>query len=201
MLDKLNTEVIGADFSAAELEIFSQARRAGEHLRRTSFEQWLDIGKAVEVARRHAEPGGGGAKKRNVRFRAIMAAQNLAWAGARGSELVRLNQVMAKLPQVQAWRATLTPYQAARWSSPQSTFNRCPTFHPDGKTKGPTIKATPLSVSALLKMPADDIALLLYRRVPAKMFAVMRSMEALAATGSAVKPKSGWAKEREHAAA
>jgi hypothetical protein len=57
-----------------------------------------------------------------------------------------------------------------------------------------------MSVSELLKMPSDEIALLIYRRVPAKMFAVMRSMEELAATGSAVKPKSGWAANRERAA-
>jgi hypothetical protein len=38
----------------------------------------------------------------------------------------------------------------------------------------------------LLRKPADDIALLLYRRSPAKMFALMRSVEELAATGWAV---------------
>jgi hypothetical protein len=36
----------------AELEIFSKARAAGEGLRRT-FDSWVDIGRAVQVARRH----------------------------------------------------------------------------------------------------------------------------------------------------
>jgi hypothetical protein len=199
-VDKTQEHVV-ADFSAAELEIFSVARAAGEHLRRSSFAQWIAIGKATEVAKRHAEPGGGGAKKRNARYRKIMADQNLGWVSAanRRTEVVRLGQVMAKLTAVEKWRSSLSDFERTRWSSPQSIFNRCPAFHPDGRTKGPTITAKAMSVSELLKMPSDEIALLLYRRVPAKMF-VMRSMEALAATGSAVKPKSGWAKEREHAA-
>jgi hypothetical protein len=54
-----------------------------------------------------------------------------------------------------------------------------------------------MSVSELLRMPADDIALMLYRRSPSEMFAMMRAMEELAATGSAVKPVSGWAAARQ----
>jgi hypothetical protein len=57
-----------------------------------------------------------------------------------------------------------------------------------------------MSVSELLKMPADDIALLLYRRSAPKMFALMRAMEELADTGSAVKPRSGWSIDRARAA-
>jgi hypothetical protein len=63
--------------------------------------------------------------------------------------------------------------------------------------RGPKVKATPLSVSMMLKMPASEIALLLYRRCPSKMFAMMRAMEELAATGSAAKPVSGWAAARQ----
>jgi hypothetical protein len=132
-----------------------------------------------------------------------MADQNLGWVSAsnRRTEVVRLGQVMAKLPAVQKWRSSLSDFERTRWSSPQSIFNRCPTFHQDGRTKGPTIKARAMSVSELLKMPADDIALLLYRRSPPKMFALMRAMEELAATGSVVKPVSGWATARAAAAA
>jgi hypothetical protein len=113
---------------------------------------------------------------------------------------------MGGLKDVQAWRETLTDFERTRWSSPQSIHNRCPIFHPDGKTKGPAIRARPMSVSELTKMSADEIALLIYRRSPSKMWALMRSMEELAATGSAVKPRSGWVKDREresmnHAAA
>jgi hypothetical protein len=38
-----------------------------------------------------------------------------------------------------------------------------------------------MTVRELLKMPAAEIALLMYRRAPAKMFAAMRAMEELAA--------------------
>jgi hypothetical protein len=90
-------------------------------------------------------------------------------------------------------------YERARWNSPQSIFNRCPAFRKDGRKKVPVIKARPMSVSELLRMPADDIALMLYRRSPGKMFALMREMQELAATGSVVKPRSGWVKDRERA--
>jgi hypothetical protein len=50
-------------------------------------------------------------------------------------------------------------------------------------------------------MPAAEIALLLYRRSPPKMFALLRAIEELADTGSMVKPQSGWSAARERAAA
>ena len=56
-----------------------------------------------------------------------------------------------------------------------------------------------MTVADLLGMPANEIALLLYRRNAPKMFALMRAMEELAATGSAVKPVSGWAVARQAA--
>jgi hypothetical protein len=52
-----------------------------------------------------------------------------------------------------------------------------------------------MSLSEVMRMPADDIALLLYRRSAPKMFALMRAMEELA--GSVARPVSGWAAARE----
>jgi hypothetical protein len=186
-------------FSVAELEIFSQARDASAHLRRTSFNQWCAIGAAVEVAHRHADAGGGSSKVRAVRFRTIMTEQELAWlCDSNGrTEMGRLRKIMPKLKEVQEWRETLTESARRRWSSPQSIWNRAPIFRDGRPAKGPAVQAKPMSVRELMHMPAAEIALLLYRRSAPKMFAVMRAMEELAASGSAVKPASGWATTRE----
>jgi hypothetical protein len=190
-----NVELVLSD---REIEIFSQARAAGDNLRK-NFDQWIAVGAAIQIAQRHAEAAVVGIKRRGLKRKKILTDNGLAWLAAKSqsSEIVRLGQVMAKLPAVRAWRETLTEYERTRWSSPQSTFNRCPVFHSNGRKKAPDVKARPMSVSELLKMPADDIALLLYRRSAPKMFALMRAMEELAATGSVVKPISGWAAARE----
>jgi hypothetical protein len=204
MLDKLTTEVVADDFTAAELEIFSQARAAGDGLRR-SFDAWITIGRATEIARKHADAAGGTQIIRGRKFRAILDQQGLGWF--KRNDAAQILKLLAKLSEVVTWRAGLTDHQRLRWASPLSVINRAvesngkPIFRPNGKVRGPaSLRAKPMTVSELLKMPSDDIALLIYRRVPAKMFAVMRSMEALAASGSAVKPKSGYAIARERAA-
>jgi hypothetical protein len=69
-------------FSNDELEVFAVARTAGAGLRKT-FDSWIFVGCAVQVARRHADVGGGSAKKRNVRLRAILEEHDLARIGKR----------------------------------------------------------------------------------------------------------------------
>jgi hypothetical protein len=122
----------------------------------------------------------------------------LGWINSksRNSEIVNLLKILERLEEVQLWRSTLSEFERARWASAQSVYNRCPIFHPDGKTKGPTIKARPMSVREWLHMPAADAALMIHRRNPAKFFAIMRAMQEIAGTGSAVKPRSGWAADR-----
>jgi hypothetical protein len=198
MTDKVESVI---KFSAAEQEIFAVARAAGEHLRRTSFDQWCAIGRAVEVAHRHADAGGGSSKVRAVRFRAILTEQELAWLGDSNgrTEMGRLRRIMAKLKEVEKWRSTLSDHERVKWSSPQSIWNRAPIFRDGRPAKGPAVKAKPMSVSELMHKPADEIALLMFRRSAPKFFAVMRSMEELAASGTAVKAPSGWATTRERA--
>jgi hypothetical protein len=195
MLDRVKMDTppsVELVLSDREVEIFSQARAAGDNLRK-NFDQWIAVGAAIQIAQRHAEAAVVGIKRRGLKRKAILIENGLGWVAAKSqsAEIVRLNQVMRSLPAVRAWRDTLTEYERTRWSSPQSTFNRCPIFHSGTRKKAPAVKARPMSVSELLRMPADEIALLLYRRSAPKMFALLRAMEELAATGSAVKPRSG----------
>jgi hypothetical protein len=97
----------------AEIEIFSRAVAAGHGLRRT-FDMWLDIGKAIQVAQRRADAGGGGKKTRGIRRMAILEKNGIGWVNGQSSEIVRLGQVMRQLPAVEKWRATLTEYERTR---------------------------------------------------------------------------------------
>jgi hypothetical protein len=191
-----------SEFSRDELEIFTVARTAGVGLRKT-FDAWVDIEKALQVARQHADADGGSRNIKAARLREILKAQDLGWLGdtSRKAESSYLSQVTARLPDVQKWRAGLTDYERTRWSSPQSIFNRCEIFHPNGKTKGRGISAKPLSVSALLKMPGAEMAQLLYDRNPSKSWALRRALDELLDGGTAPKPRPGWAAARERESA
>jgi hypothetical protein len=57
-----------------------------------------------------------------------------------------------------------------------------------------------MTLNEVLRMPASDAALMLYRRHPTKAFALLRALQELADAGSAVKPPSGWALQRAAAA-
>jgi hypothetical protein len=85
------------------------------------------------------------------------------------NEASQLLKVVRNLKVITEWRAGLTDFQRLRWSSPQSVLNRCIALRPDGRPRGPVVKAKVMTVSELLKMPSTDGALLLYRRCPAKV--------------------------------
>jgi hypothetical protein len=176
MLDNTSLDTVADAYTVEELDIFSQARASGIGLRKT-FDQWLCVGRAAEIARRHADSAGGSKRIRDARFRTIMSDNGLSWINSknRNHEIVRLLAILERLDDVQKWRSTLSELERARWSSAQSVYNSCPIFHPDGKTKGPIIRPKPMSVRELLHMPAAEAALMIYRRDPAKMFAIMRA--------------------------
>jgi hypothetical protein len=168
-------------FNESELQIFAEARAAGDGLRR-GFEVWVVIGRAVQIARDHADRPGGSHMAMGKRFRTILDDQKLGWIGRNDrSQILRM---MAKLPAIRKWREELSEYQRIRWASPQSVINRCPACRPDGRgPKGPVTKVRPLSVSELMKMPAERAAQLLYDRCPSKAWAIRRSLDALLDAG------------------
>jgi hypothetical protein len=181
-------------FTDAELLVFSRARAAGDRLRR-SWDQWVLVGRAVLLARSRAAAIGGHVRGQRALAKTILAEHGLAWA----ANNVRLIAVMGNLDGAEAYRAGLSDVERARYSSPQSVFNRAPCFHPDGKTKGATIKPHPMLVSELFMKRADEISKLLYLRDPSKAWAVYRSLSEL--LEGTPKPKSGWSRSREQAAA
>jgi hypothetical protein len=184
---KMEAEMEMCTFNEIELQIFAEARTAGNNLRR-GFENFVTIGRATQVARQHADAAGGSHMARGKR---IMEDQGLSLRRNESSQLLR---VMAKLHEVQKWRETLTPFEQGRWSSPQSIENRCPALRHGRPPKGPTVKARPMSLSELLKMPSAQAAELLYRRCPSKAWALRRSLDEL--LDGSVRVVSGWAAAR-----
>jgi hypothetical protein len=196
MLDKTSTKSPIADetaFTDAELAVFATARRASADLRRTTFSNWILVGHALLLARKRAAAIGGHVRAQRAAAKTILAEHGLSFAAGNS----RLLQIMEKLPAVELWRETLTDVEKARWSSPQSVYNKCGAFdRPIGPQK---IKSKPMLVSELFMKRSDDIAQLFHRRDPAKCWALYRSLSAL--LEGTPKPRSGWSRSREQAAA
>jgi hypothetical protein len=179
------------EFNATELQIFAEARAQADGLRR-NFESWCAIGRAVVLARQRAEAAGGSFIVKGKKLRSILEDQGLPMRRNESSQFLR---VMAKLPEVRKWRETLTPFQAARWSSFQSTENRAPCFRNGRPPKGPVMKARAMSVNELLKMPSEKIVELLLARNPPKAFAIARAFSDIG-IGTAARLPNGWAAAR-----
>jgi hypothetical protein len=186
------------EFNATELEIFAEAKAAGTGLRK-SFDRWIAIAKAVQVARVHADRPGGSHMVRGKRFRDILTAQQLEWISRNDGNL--LLKMVAQLPAVQRWREGLTNHQRVRWSSPQSVLNRAPCFRDGRPPKGPAPMLNPMTVSQLMKLPAQESAQLLYDRCPSKAWALRRALDELLDAGSAPRPTPGWVADRRAKAA
>jgi hypothetical protein len=185
-----------ADRACRKTEIFSQAKIASGDMQRKSFELWLTLGKAVVAARAIADRLGG-----KGTFGRILDQQELGWLHTRGkTSAFHLEAVMKNLPKVLKWREGLDERSKIKWDSPQSIYLRC--LRPgDRPAHGPRITPKPVTVREMLALPADEISKMLFSRCPSKAFAIMRSMNATAESGSAPKLKSGWQVARDRAAA
>jgi hypothetical protein len=196
--DRTRAPVDTDDFTADEIAIFSRARKAGEGLRR-SWDQWLAIGEAILVARRHANTGEGGTKTVGLQFYQILKDQGLGWITITGRSAIRyLTAIMGNRDAVDPWRSTLSDAEKTKWSSPHAIHDRCPAF---GQTaKQPTIKAKPMTVNELLRMTGTAAAQLLLDRNPSKAWALKRALDQL--LDESTKPKHGWRPiDRERTAA
>jgi hypothetical protein len=131
--------------------LFEDARLALQKLKIT-FEKWVTIGHAVVRARVIATSHGG----RNT-FQRLLIQQSLSEiVGDKGS-LSRLEKIMAHLPDVQAWRFTLTDGQKIDWAAPNTVFRRCPLFNrPCGRPEDGS--APTVSLMSRLKQENEEFA-------------------------------------------
>jgi hypothetical protein len=120
-----------------EVTIFENARQAVVTLKKT-FETWTVIGMAVDAARKRADRVGG-----RQTFMRLIEQQGLRPIVDK-STASRLLRIMDALPEVMAWRQTLTARQQVDWAAPTAVMKHCPLFRPvidNGKEKRPSAQA------------------------------------------------------------
>jgi hypothetical protein len=109
----------------ADVEIFENARQAVMTLKKT-FDTWVVIGRAVVQARKICDERG----QRNTKaFMRLVEQQGLGTLVDK-STATRLEKIIANLPAVTAWRATLSGDKQYKWASPSSVCSRCPALNP-----------------------------------------------------------------------
>ena len=147
------------DFSAPELHTFAIAREAVAHLNKT-FEQWIIIARAVEIANEKAKQ-----IKRRSAFQRILNQQGLAHAlgnnwGSQKTTANKLLRILKNLPEIEAWRASLSREQRFAWQAPTTIYAPYPEFASDKAKRKPKPKAdadTLSEVTADLRNAADRI--------------------------------------------
>jgi hypothetical protein len=86
-------------------------------------------------------------------FQRLLMQQGLTeLVGDKGS-LSRLEKIMAHLPEVEAWRFTLTEREKIDWAAPNTVFKRCPLFR---KTKPDDGKEQAVSPITRLKQDKEE---------------------------------------------
>ena len=110
-----------------------------------TFDMWLVIGRSVVMARQIAERQGG-----RQTFMRIIEQEGLAPLVDKATAS-RLERVMAKLPDVTAWRRTSGRNQRLQWSSPIAVLRHCPVF------AKPKSEDKPLSPMAKLKQEYEEL--------------------------------------------
>jgi hypothetical protein len=198
MLDRNSAKSPIADiaFTAEEQEVLATGRRASKNLRRSTFDDWVCVGRAILLIRKRADASVTGKRARDVRRKALLTEYGFGWFSSAGSS--RLLRVMEKLPEVLAWRETLSEFERMRWASPQAVFLKCPTFGQVNAT--PRIQTRAMSVRDLLHLPSAKAAQLIFDRAPAKAWALRRALDELLDGNSAPRPTSGWSADRKRAA-
>jgi hypothetical protein len=111
--------------SPEETVCVEQARAALATMRRT-FEFWMVIARALKVLEDKTHRMGGRT------FERLCEREGLGGRRADGGDVLsrsrvwRLNRILARLPEVEAWRASLTDRQRFKWASPESVVRHCP---------------------------------------------------------------------------
>jgi hypothetical protein len=100
-----------------EEQIFDNARNAVGELRKT-FETWIVIARGVEAANKRADNiGGKRAFMRVLEQQRLYSALGEKDASVK-STASRLLKILENLPEIEAWRASLSDYQRIHWASP-----------------------------------------------------------------------------------
>jgi hypothetical protein len=109
------------EISPEERAVFDAALAAVTRIKAT-FEDWVIIGRAIVAARKHADRVGG-----RKAFPTILVEQHIMPPLDKAT-VSRIEKFMARLPDVEKWRTSLTEPQRLAWSSPTSIVTHCDVF-------------------------------------------------------------------------
>jgi hypothetical protein len=105
--------------SPEEIVCVEQARAALASAKRT-FEFWVALARGLAMLRAKADAVGG-----SFTFARLREREGFGLHRATVHNLIRLHE---RLPEVEAWRATLTERERFRWAGPEVILLRCPVF-------------------------------------------------------------------------
>lgn len=115
------------NFSPHDNQIFEAGRAACASLAKT-FELWITVARAVELARTKADKiGTRSAFERILNQQGLAASLGSNWDSQK-STASKLLKILERLPEVEAWRAGLTAAQRINWSAPTTVYRHCPVF-------------------------------------------------------------------------
>jgi hypothetical protein len=139
-----------------------QARAALASVKRT-FEFWVALARGLAMLRAKADAIGGSFTFARLRERE-------GFGGLHRATVHNLTRLHERLPEVEAWRATLTERERFRWAGPEVILRHCPAFtrpNPARAAKPPRIEPT-ASVDAIATV-------LIGMFTPAKAEAIFRA--------------------------
>jgi len=123
------SQTLGRD----ELALCEAARQSAQQSKLT-FDNWMTIGRAVAILRTHADDLIEKGSASRTTFPRLIKKHGLGQLldKANTSQLLA---IMDRLPEVQAWHATLTLKKQIAWASPDRIMRKCPVFNQPAEPK------------------------------------------------------------------
>jgi hypothetical protein len=119
----------------AESACVERALDAVKEMRKTTFGDWVTIGRALKALHIKAEQ-----LKRKKAYNILREREGLGPDLIKKSRSSRLLKIIDNLPEVEKWRATLTDAERFDWASPEAVHRHCPLFAKDAAPRAPNIK-------------------------------------------------------------
>src|SRR6516225_9096599 len=116
-----------------ELALCEAARQSALQSKLT-FDNWMTIGRAVAALRTHADGLIEEGRASGTTFPRLIKQQGLGQLLDKANTS-RLLAIMDRLPEVQAWHATLTLKKQIAWAAPDSIMRKCPVFNQPAEPK------------------------------------------------------------------
>jgi hypothetical protein len=120
----------------AESACVERALDSVKEMRKTTFGNWVTIGRALKALHIKAEQ-----LKLKKAYNILREREGLGVDIIKKSRSSRLLKIIDNLPEVEKWRATLTDAERFDWASPEAVHRHCPLFAKDAAPRSQTINS------------------------------------------------------------